>query len=555
MNLSKIWFPVLFLCLLAVALAPYPAPVFAQEESLAESASTETSAETEAPNGDENDHLIQKKIDAFFAKLVNNYMAPVMFRQVPVPGYVPSEAIEGGPEEPQQGIPVIVLTLALGGIFFTFRYGFINIRLFKHAIYVVRGHFDDEHDKGEITHFQALSSALAATVGLGNIAGVAIAITVGGPGAVFWMWLTAIFGMSLKFSCCTLAQLYRRIDNDGHVLGGPMVYLYEGLKDTRIFGISLYPLGVVFSPLFAVLTIGAAFGGGNMFQSNQTHRIAAQVLGFEGQNWFAVLTGLILAFLVAVVVVGGIKRIGEVTSKLVPGMCVGYCLICLILIIANITQVPELIAGIFGNAFTHDAMYGGFLGVLVQGLKRAAFSNEAGIGSAAIAHAAAKTDEPIREGVVAMLGPFIDTIVVCTMTALAILITNSHLDAQGMEGIRVTSRAFESLHPALDYFLLLAVFVFAYSTMIGWGYYGERATEWLARGNMGAIWAYRFVYVFVAAIAPILSLSSVVDFADMMLLSMAFPNIIGMVFLSGKVKVLLADYLRRLNSGEMHPDR
>jgi len=481
----------------------------------------------------------QTAVDEFFAQLVG-YMAPVLFVEVPVP-FLPAAG-------DVNGIPLIVLILFLGGFFFTIRYGFINFRLFKHAIYVVRGHFDDPNEKGEISHFQALTSALAATVGLGNIAGVAVAITAGGPGAIFWMWLTAVFGMSMKFSSCTLAQLYREVKEDGHVLGGPMVYLREGIKEAVP---ALAPLGIVFSYLFAVLTIGASFGGGNMFQVNQAYAVTAATLGLEGQPWFQVFMGLVIAGLVALVVIGGIKRIGKVTSTLVPVMCAGYVLICLVIIIANVNEVPALVVSIFSSAFSPEAMYGGFLGVLIQGMKRAAFSNEAGLGSAAIAHAAAKTHEPVREGTVAMLGPFIDTIVVCTMTALAILITEAHTNANGVEGIRVTSDAFVSVWSGFNYFQMVSVYIYPYSTLIAWGYYGERATEFLF-GEKG-LWPYRVLYVLVCVISPMLALSSVVDFADMLLLSMAFPNIIGMIFLSGKVKSLADDYVKRLNSGEMKP--
>ncbi len=474
-----------------------------------------------------------ERIDGFFGVLVG-HMAKVLFFEVPVPGR------EAG------GIPLIIIVLVSGGVFFTLRYGFINVLLFRHAIDVVRGRYDDPNDAGEITHFQALTSALAATVGLGNIAGVAVAITAGGPGAIFWMWCTAFFGMSMKFSSCTLAQVYREIKPDGHVIGGPMIYLKLGIAD-RVPALKF--IGAIFSPIFAILTIFAAFGGGNMFQSNQMYGAVAQVTGMEGVVWFQLVFGLVLAALVALVVVGGIRRIGEVTQFLVPGMCVGYCLICLGIIVANLPQVPELLASIFVQAFTPEAAFGGFLGVLIQGMKRAAFSNEAGLGSAAIAHAAAKTDEPVREGVVAMLGPFIDTIIVCTMTALAILITGVHSDLEEVVGIRVTSAAFESVHWILPYFLTLAVFVFAYSTLISWAYYGERATEYLF-GTYG-LWPYRIIYALVVFAGPLLSLSNVVDFADMMLLSMAFPNILGMVFISGKVREMRDDYVRRLRSGEM----
>lgn len=524
-----------------------------------EAAPTEAGETAAVETGEASSPDLQQRVDAFFGVIVSNLMAPILFFEVPLPGAEwlqgAPEAGEAGAESPPPGIPLIILVLVMGGVFFTFRYGWVNILLFRHAIAVVRGHYDDPNDPGEISHFQALSSALAATVGLGNIAGVALAITMGGPGAVFWMWVTAIFGMSMKFSSCTLAQLYRRVGPDGHVLGGPMVYLKEGLHDVAPgFGTVL---GMIFSPLFAVLTIFASFGGGNLFQSNQTYFILAQQFGLEDSLAFKLIVGVVLAILVALVVVGGIRRIGEVTSKLVPGMCLGYLFVAGIIIVANFTHIPTMMIDIISQAFSPDAIYGGFVGVLIMGMRRAAFSNEAGLGSAAIAHAAAKTDEPIREGLVAMLGPFIDTIVVCTATAFVILITDAHLafreTAESVGGVRVTANAFATLGWIFPYFLALAVFVFAYSTLIGWAYYGERATEYLF-GTAGLL-PFRVVYVIVVVMGPLLSLQSVVDFADMMLLSMAFPNILGMVLLSGKVRKLKNDYVARLRSGAMVAER
>lgn len=497
---------------------------------------------------------LQQQIDEYFGLMVDRVFAPVLFFDIlelpwrihrvltwsDVPRYGYMEAGE---------VPLIIVVLVLGGIFFSTRYRYINVRLFRHAIDVVRGRYDDPDDPGEITHFKALTSALAATVGLGNIAGVAVAISFGGPGAIFWMWLTAFFGMSMKFSSCTLAQVYREVDADGHVMGGPMVYLKKGLKD---YWPGMAWLGVIFSPVFAVLTIMASFGGGNMFQSNQTYAVAELIFGLEAYPIFEPLFGIGIATLVGMVIIGGIKRIGDVTSKLVPAMCIGYMAICFYIVAANYTQVPAMLGDIVLQAFSPEAAFGGFLGVLIQGMKRAAFSNEAGLGSAAIAHAAAKTREPVREGLVAMLGPFIDTIMVCTMTALAILITGAHERAADKNaGVTITVDAFGTISPYFTWFLALAVFVFAYSTLISWSYYGERATEYLF-GKKG-IGPYRIAYVLVAILGPMLSLTNVVNFADMMLLSMAFPNIIGMVFLSGKVRQLKRDYIARLKSGEIQP--
>lgn len=439
------------------------------------------------------------------------------------------------------GIPFIIIVLVSGGCFFTFRLGFVNIRLFRHGIDCVRGKFDDPNDPGEISHFRALTSALSATVGLGNIAGVAVAIAAGGPGAIFWMWLVAFFGMSLKFSSCSLAQMYRQIGPDGHVLGGPMVYLRDGIREQhpRLAG-----FGTALGFLFAVLTVLASFGGGNMFQSKMAFEISRSVIpALDTIPGIAWIVGITFGVLVGVVIIGGIRRIGEVTSRLVPAMCGFYLLICLVIIAANVDRVPTLFVDIFRQAFSPDAAFGGFLGVLIQGTRRAAFSNEAGLGSAAIAHAAARTGEPIREGAVAMLGPFVDTILVCTMTALAILITGVNDPGATMnwaEGAVLTARAFGTLHTSAQYLLVAAVLVFAYSTMISWSYYGERASEFLF-GKRGIV-PYRFVYVFFVALGPVLRVNDVLDFSDMMLLSMAFPNVIGMVFLAGHVRRKADEY-------------
>jgi len=369
------------------------------------------------------------------------------------------------------------------------------------------------------------------------------------------MWVCAFFGMSLKFTSCSLAQYYRRIKPDGSILGGPMVYLDDGIRDQYP---SLAPLAKVFGVSFAIFTVFAAFGGGNMFQGNQTFKIMSDQFGIPSEK--AWLVGLVMAAMVGVVIIGGIRRIGEVTSKLVPAMCAFYCLVCLTIIFKSFGDVPAMFGSIFTQAFTHEAGFGGLLGVaILQGTRRAAFSNEAGLGSAAIAHAAAKTDEPIREGIVAMIGPFIDTIVVCTMTALTILITKSHLDpttglpfagdVSNEKGVELTAAAFASLGVWAPKLLCVAVVIFAFSTMISWCYYGERAIEYLF-GQRGII-PYRIVYVFFVTIGPIVSLSSVIAFSDMMLFSMGFPNILGMILLSGVVGKHARDYFRRLKSGEI----
>ncbi len=439
-------------------------------------------------------------------------------------------------------LPLILAVMVMGGVFFTFRYGFINLRLFRHAIDVVRGHYDNPEDVGEVSHFQALTAALSATVGLGNIAGVAVAIQLGGPGAVFWLWVVAFFGMSMKFSSCTFAQIYRHVDDDGHVLGGPMVYLKKAFNEV----LGLRRTGKFFGAFYAVMIVIASFGIGNLFQANQSYELLAGQ--FPSIASYPLVVGGVLAALVAVVIMGGIKRIGTVTSKLVPFMCIFYILSCLAIIISNISLVPGLFGSIFMQAFSPEAIYsGGFIGVLIQGVKRASFSNEAGLGSAAIAHAAAKTEEPVREGIVAMLGPFIDTIVVCTMTSLAILSTGAHLNPElAGKGALITAAAFATLGSYMPMLLTIATLVFAYSTLISWSYYGERGVEYLLGRKM--VVGYRIAFVFVVIFAPIMSLGNVIDFSDMMLLLLAFPNIIGMVFLSKKLKNMTDDYISRMSS-------
>lgn len=443
------------------------------------------------------------------------------------------------------GVPLIIAVMVAGGLFFTFRYNFINLRLFKHSIDVLRGKFDDPDHEGEITHFQALSSALSATVGLGNIAGVAVAIQVGGPGAVFWLWLSAFFGMSMKFSSCTFAQLYRDVDPvDGSVIGGPMIYLKKGF--TELY--NMPKTGKFLGALYAGLAIMASFGGGNMFQGNQTYELLSKTFpALEGMNW---VVGVTLAFLAGIVLLGGIRRIASVTSKMVPLMCAFYVATCAAIIFGNVSEVPALIASIFTQAFSPDAvLYGSLMGVLIQGVKRASFSNEAGVGSAAIAHAAAKTDEPVREGVVAMIGPFIDTHIVCTMTSLAVLITGAHLVPENAgKGAMITAYAFGSLHPIFAMLLTIAAVIFAYSTIISWSYYGEKG--WQHLFGKKSVKMYRIIYVFAVVLGPVLSLGAVLEFSDLMILFMAFPNIIGMMFLSKKITPLVKEYFRKYKNNE-----
>lgn len=442
-------------------------------------------------------------------------------------------------------LPLVLCVMVAGGIYYTIRFRFINVRLFRHSIDVIRGKYDNPESKGEISHFQALTSALSATVGLGNIAGVAIAIQLGGPGAVFWLWIVAFMGMSMKFTSCTFGQLYRHVDKNGVVLGGPMVYLRKGYREH----LNLPTIGKILGTGYAIFLIFGVFGGGNLFQANQAFELLAGQ--FPVVAGYPLVVGSVMAFFAGIVLIGGIKRIGEVTSRLVPLMVVFYCGACLMILFSNFSMIPDLFISIFKEAFSPDAIYsGGFIGVLIQGVKRASFSNESGVGTAAIAHAAAKTDEPIREGVVAMIGPFIDTHVICTMTSLAILITGAHLDPTvAGKGAQITALAFSSIGSFMPILLTLATILFAYSTMISYSYYGERAIIFLF--GKKCILPFRIIYVLLLVIGPVLSLGKVIDFTDLMILSLAFFNIVGMAFLVGKVRPMAKDYYSRYKSGQM----
>jgi len=440
-------------------------------------------------------------------------------------------------------LPVVVVWLVLGAIFFTLRFQFINFRAFRHAIDCVRGRYSHEGETGEISHFQALSAALSATVGLGNIAGVAVAVGVGGPGALFWMIVAGFLGMSSKFAECTLGQMYRVIRVDGHVSGGPMHYLRDGLAE-----LGLAPLGRALSVIFALMCIGGSFGGGNMFQANQSYaQVAAQLPFFEGTAGAAVF-GLLLATMVAFVILGGIKRIGEVAGFLVPIMCGVYVVSGILILVIHAPAVPGAFGIIVERAFSMEAGLGGFLGVLIQGFRRAAFSNEAGIGSASIAHSAATTDEPVREGLVSLLEPFIDTIVVCTMTGLVIVVTGAYASPDAGQGIQMTSYAFGTVFTWFPSVLSFTAVLFAFSTMISWSYYGEQC--WASIFGLRSILVYKVLFLFCAWAGAVFSAQSVLDFGDLMILGMAFPNIAGVVLLSPKIKQSLDSYMRRLREGE-----
>jgi len=455
--------------------------------------------------------------------------------------------------------PLIVLWLVVAAAVFTVYFKGIQFTGWKTSIALVRGKYSRESDPGEVTHFQALSSAVSGTVGLGNIAGVGAAVTLGGPGAIFWMILAGLLGMCTKFVECTLGVKYRKVHEDGSVTGGPFTYLPVAFE--RFGAVTSRGLTIVFA--IALFLFGAV--GGNMFQANQTFAQAREVTGGDGglldSAGASLIFGIVLALLVAAVIIGGIKSIGAVTSRLVPMMALIYVVACLLVILGNIANVPEAMGTIISGAFAPEGVAGGVVGVLIVGFQRAAFSNEAGVGSAPIAHSAVKTKHPVSEGFVALLEPFIDTVIICTMTALTIVIADTGYYAEQREivagggptpdGVVVTSRAFETFLPSFPVILAIAVALFAFSTLITWSYYTQKAWTTLFGRSARSEATFKVVFCLFTVIGSVITFTSVIDFADSMLFLCAIVNLLACYLLLPKVKEELKSFRAGLRSGEI----
>jgi AGCS family alanine or glycine:cation symporter len=504
---------------------------------------------------------LDEKIDHVFGD-ATGWFVKFIFYQIPITDEV--------------GLFWVLIPLVVGALFFTIYFGVPGIKLLPLSIRTVRGDYEHieqsegqpnsvdgdnpdtiriEGADGEVSHFQALTAALSATVGLGNIAGVAVAVVVGGAGATFWMILAGILGMSSKFVECTLGVKYREVGPDGKIYGGPMYYLKKGFREKN-----QATLGKILAVLFAVLCIGGSFGGGNMFQANQATSMLLQSFNISG-GYAGSLVGLVMSIVVGLVIIGGIKRIAQVTEKIVPFMAIIYVGAALIIIFLNYQLIPLAISTIVTKAFAPTAVAGGFLGVLVQGFKRAAFSNEAGVGSAAIAHSAVKTKYPASEGVVALLEPLIDTVIICTMTALVIVIGNlkglyafggSNGDTtisetgQVLSGVDLTSYVFDNNIPHFSYVLTIAVVLFAFSTMISWSYYGLQSWTYLFGKSKNVEIAYKVLFCLFVIIGSAAKMGNVLDFSDAMIFGMMVPNMIGLLFLYPKVKEELTIYLNKI---------
>ena len=456
------------------------------------------------------------------------------------------DTIGEGKDAVEISVPFVLIWLVGGAVFFTFFFKFINIRGFALSLKTIRNRYSREDDPGQISHFQALTAAVSGTVGLGNIAGAAIAISVGGPGAAFWMVLMGLLGMSTKFAECTLGVKFREIDENGEVYGGPMHYLTRGMASR-----GLGTIGRGLAVIFSVCVIGASFGAGNMFQANQATSQIVEATGgsLTDYRW---VVGVIIAVTVGLVIIGGISRIAKITSKLVPAMAIVYVVSCLIIIFGHPTEIIPSIGLIFSSAFSGEAMAGGFIGTLLQGLKRGSFSNEAGIGSAPIAHSAVKTRFAASEGLVALLEPFIDTVIVCSMTAMVVIITGQYKNVD-VEGIKLTSASFESVIPGFSIVLSIAVVLFALSTLITWSYYGLQGWKYLFGHSKAMDILFKLIFCIVVVLGAAMSTGQVVKFSDAMLFSMSFANLIGVYCLLPVVRKELKKYqefTRRIDEGE-----
>lgn len=445
-------------------------------------------------------------------------------------------------------VPIIVMLLVGCGLFFTFYLGFINLKGFAHAIRIVKGDYQDPKDPGEVSHFQALTTAVSGTVGVGNIAHVAIVISIGGPGAAFWMIVAGFLGMSSKFAECTLGVKYRNENSDGSYFGGPMFYMEKGLA-----ALKKPLLGKVLSHYYAVCIIIGTLGVGCMFQSNQAYAQFVNVTGAEASFFAdkAWIVGAVLGVLTALVIVGGIKSIAAVTSRLVPFMAGLYVLTALIVIGANYEKIPYAFSAIFTQAFSPDGVTGGLIGVLILGFRRAAFSNEAGIGSSSIAHSAVKTKEPVTEGYVAMLEPFIDTVVICTITALVIVVTVYQpgvTNTGTATGVELTSAAFASVIPWFPYVLTVVIILFAYSTMVSWSYYGLAGWVYLFGDRASTKMIYNMIFCLFVMLGCAIKLDAVLDFSDSMIFAMALANIIAIVMMAPVVKREIVEYRERMRA-------
>ncbi len=469
---------------------------------------------------------------------VADFMSGIVFYAIPLGG--------------ETAVPLVVIWLIGGAVFFTFRNQFINLRGFKHSVDITRGEYDDPDDPGETTHFQALMTALSATVGLGNIAGVAVAISTGGPGATLWMIIAAFFGMSTKFVECSLAVKYRNEYEDGHVSGGPMFYI-DRLSDKFTW----MPSGLAkfLAVFFALATIGGGLGAANMFQVNQAYAqfLELDFIGAEG-FWAnnAWVFGLIMAIAIGIVIIGGIRSIARVTERLVPIMAGIFLLGAAVVILVNISELPQALGLIVSDAFTGQAVAGGFLGAFVIGIQRSAFSNEAGLGSAAIAHSSARTDLWIREGFVAQLGPFIDTVIICTATALTIVITGVYEGGGGdVEGVTLTSEAFAQRIPWFPNVLAIAVIMFAFSTMISWSYYGVKASNYLFGESTLVVRTFQVLFCIFVVLGAALQLESVVPLMDALIFLMPITNVLALFLYSTEIREDLREYWNAYQSGEM----